>query len=92
MQTLGYSLNNTISSNNSRMKRTSKLANTENNEEKKNEDQFFLTQGNNPNEVNTIWVTKTHNEKDENDKVGNNVGDENENHEENKEYMNELEN
>ena len=68
--------------------------NSENNEEKKYEDQFFLTQGNNPKEANTIGVTKTHNEKDENDNVGNNVGDENENHEnheENKEYMNEFE-
>ena len=53
------------------MKRISKLANIENNEEKKNEDQFFLTQGNNSNEVNAIGVTKTHNEKDENDNVGN---------------------
>ena len=53
LQTLGYSMNKTISSHNSRTKRNSKINNTEANDEEKNkvEDGFFLTQGNNPNEA-----------------------------------------
>ena len=102
LQTLGYSMNKTISSNNSRMKRNSKINKTEANDEEKNnkvEDGFFLTQGNNPNEANTIGVSKTHkneeNEKNMNENMENNNNEEEikeDNHDdENKEYNDEFE-
>lgn len=101
LQTLGYSMNKTISSNNSRMKRNSKINKTEGNDEEKNnkkEDGFFLTQGNNPNEANTIGVTRTHKDEDEKNNMNENAGyndaeiKEDNNNEENKEYNDEFEN
>ena len=94
-------MNKTISSNNSRMKRNSKIIKTEDNDEEKNnkvEDGFFLTQGNNPNEANTIGVSKTHkneeNEKNMNEDMEYNnneeIKEDNQN-EENKEYNDEFE-
>ena len=101
LQTLGYSMNKTISSHNSRTKRNSKINKTEANDEEKNkvEDGFFLTQGNNPNEANTIGVSKTHkneeNEKNMNEDMeynNNNEEVKEDNHnEENKEYNDEFE-
>ena len=102
LQTLGYSLNKTITSNNNRMKRASKLTKTEGNDEEKNnknEDGFFLTQGNN-NEANTIGVSKSNhydnNEKEQKVNEDNNKNeikeDNNVNEDpENKEYIDEFE-
>jgi len=91
LQTLGYSMNKTITSSNNRMKRNSKLLKTEGNDEEKNnknEDGFFLTQGNN--DANTIGVSKTnHNEEKKNETKGENDVHDND---ENKEYNEEFEN
>ena len=86
LQTLGYTMNKTTTSNNqSRMKKINlKIAKTEgNNEEKnnKNDDGFFLTQGNNPNGANTIGISNTHqNENNQNDeyKEDNEINENNE--------------
>ena len=102
LQALGYSMNKTITSSNNRMKRNSKLLKTEGNDEEKNnknEDGFFLTQGNN-NEANTIGVSKSNhydnNEKEQKVNEDNNKNeikeDNNVNEDpENKEYIDEFE-
>ena len=103
LQTLGYSMNKTITSNNnSRMKRASKIIKTEVNDEEKNnknDDGFFLTQGNN--EANTIGVSKNNrNEEKEKEAQKNDENNQNEikeenninNNDENKEYNDEFEN
>ena len=103
LQTLGYSMNKTITSNNnSRMKRASKIIKTEANDEEKNnknEDGFFLTQGNN--DANTIGVSKNNrNEEKEKEDQKNDENNQNEikeenninNNDENKEYNDEFEN
>ena len=64
----------------------------------KKEDGFFLTQGNNPNEANTIGVTRSHKDEDEKNNMNENAGyndaeiKEDNNNEENKEYNDEFEN
>ena len=84
------------------MKRKSKLLKTEGNDEEKNnknEDAFFLTQGNN--EANTIGVSKNNrNEEKEKEDQKNDENNQNEikeennmnNNDENKEYNDEFEN
>jgi len=104
--TLGYPLNKTISSQNNemgRMKRASKLVKTEANDEEKNnknDDGFFLTQGNNP-EANTGVNNEPNNKNNDN---GDNVenkdknkeneikedNDANDANDENKEYNDEF--
>ena len=98
LQTLGFSMNKTISSNNtSRMKRNSKFIKTEANDEEKNnknEDGFFLTQGNN--ETNTKEERKNDFDNEgensaNNENSGNEIKEDGNDNEQNKEYNDEFE-